>query len=342
MGNPFRFVIVGAGNISRTYARAIGKVDGLELAGVVSRRSQIPEGAPPEVPVAASLDALNVPYDAVILATPNGVHHEGAVAAAALGKHVLTEKPLDISRAAMDQMIAACDEAGVKLGVCYQSRMNPVNRRLKEYLAAGVLGEVFATDVTIKYYRDQAYYDSAAYRGTYGLDGGGPFIQQGAHALDLYCWFFGLPETVLSMTDRFAHELEAEDHGAALLRHANGMIGTVVASTCTRPGFPVRFEIHGTRGSIVTENDAITFWDVDDRAPPELTKSAKLHDGRNTAAVENTVGHEAILADFAEAVRVDRDPAVPAKSARLATELVLRIYEAHAPRTRASRSASPT
>jgi UDP-N-acetyl-2-amino-2-deoxyglucuronate dehydrogenase len=326
--DSFRFVLVGSGNISSTYAAAIDKLPDAEIVGVVSRSGRRPKGVG-AVCMAGSLAEIDVPFDAVILATPNGLHHEGAIEAARLGKHVLTEKPLDISIESMDAMEAACAEAGVTLAVCYQRRMSPDNQVLKELLAGGALGRVYAADLSVKFYRDQAYYDSGAYRGTYSIDGGGPFIQQACHNIDLYAWFFGVPTRLVSMLDTMAHDMEAEDHGAALLHHADGMIGTIVASTLAKPGFAARLEIHAERGSVVLVDDVITHWSVEGLNNPTRMGEYQTHDAASSAAVDDTSGHEGVLRDFIDAVREGREPASNAASARIATELILSIYGAN-------------
>ena len=334
-----RFVIVGTGNIARTYLAAADRIPGAEVVGFVSRSPQNPEGtersgARPTVTAggrewARSLDDVQVDFDAVILATPPGLHYEGAVAAALLGKHVLTEKPLDVTAEHMDAMIETCRRQGVKLGVAYQRRMSPDNQAVKTLLDQRALGRLYGADLQVKFWRDQAYYDSAPYRGTYAIDGGGPFVQQASHNIDLYTWFFGMPARVMSMLGTFAHDIEVEDHGAALLRHEDGMIGTIVASTAARPGFAPRLEIHAERGSLVMENDVITRWDVDEIANPSRPPSGAIHSGASVS-VTDTSGHEAIIQDFMDAIRNDREPAVTGESARLASDLILQIYAAAA------------
>lgn len=327
MALSFTFVIIGSGNIGATYARALANIDGASLGGLVSRSGRRPDWLPEETEVADSLGELQRPFDGVILCTPNGTHHVQAKEAAALGKHVLTEKVLDITRENMDQMTQACDGAGVTLAVTFQRRMSPDNVAVKALLDATALGRVFAADMRVKFYRDMDYYNSGDYRGGYAIDGGGPFIQQAAHNVDIFTWFFGMPCKVVSMLDTFNHEIEAEDHGVALLRYANGMIGTVTASTATKPGFAPILEIHGERGSLVMENDEITAWHVDGVDRPQQQVDFEVHSGAGTAAVEDTAGHEAIVKDFIEAAKTGRQPMVPASSGRLATELVLQIYE---------------
>lgn len=328
MENAFKFVVMGSGNITGTYIRAVQHLPGIEIVGIVSRSGRrpaaVPEGSP--IMVAPSLDELSCAYDAVILATPNGLHHAGASEAAARGKHVLSEKSLDVTEEAMDTMIRACRDHGVKLGVMYQRRMSPDNIAVKDLLAAGALGRVYAADLYVKYYRDQAYYDSAPYRGSRDLDGGGPFMQQGSHNIDIYCWFFGKPEKVVSVLDTLAHRMESEDHGVALLRYADGMIGSITCSTLAAPGFPARLEIHAAKGSVIMENDAITTWAVTGVPNPSRAGKMKVHSGAASAAVSDTAGHEAIIRDFVAAVNEGRDPVVTGESARVATELVLEIY----------------
>lgn len=325
----FRFVLVGSGNISSTYAAAIANLPDAEIAGVVSRSGRRLKGVDPTVCVAPSIDAISVAYDAVILATPNGMHHTGAIEAAALGKHVLTEKPLDITIEAMDAMETACRDAGVTLAVCYQRRMSPDNQVMKELLVGGALGPVYAADLSVKFYRDQAYYDSGAYRGTYAIDGGGPFVQQACHNIDLYAWFFGVPTRVVSMLSTMAHDMEAEDHGAALLHHANGMIGSIVASTLAKPGFAARLEIHAERGSVVMVDDVITHWSISGLKNPTRMGDYHTHDAASSAAVDDSSGHEGVIRDFIDSIRQGREPASNAASARLATELILSIYGAN-------------
>jgi len=332
MADPLRFVIVGSGNIANTYVEVIRKVPDARLAGIVSRSGRRPSrlGDEPGVEVQPALRDVTAPFDAVILATPNGLHHEGILEAARLGRHVLTEKPLEISLEAADKSIEACRGAGVMLGVSFQRRMSPDNAAMKALIGSGKLGRLFAADLAVKFHREQSYYDSAPYRGGWAIDGGGPFMQQGCHQVDLYLWFFGMPQAVRSFTATMAHRMEAEDHGAAVLRHANGMIGTMVASTVARPGFPARLEIHAEAGSIVMENDAITRWMVDGVDNPARPPSGAIHSGAGAAGatVSDTSGHEAIVRDFIRAVRDKRPPAVTGEDARLTTELILRIYEA--------------
>jgi len=324
-----KFVIAGSGSIAGTYVKALANVPEAELVGIVSRSGRIPAGTPEGVETAASFEQIKAPFDAVILATPNGLHHLGIVAAARLGKHIISEKPLGISIPAMDTALRACAENNVKLAVAYQRRLAPDNMIVKELLEQGKLGKIFACELEVKFYRDQAYYDSAAYRGNKALDGGGPFIQQASHNIDLYAWFFGRPEKTVSMLGTFLHKIEGEDYGVAILKHSNGMIGTITASTDCYPGFPARMMIHSDLGYLTLVNDVITEWQIGDLPNPSVSAGLKLHSGAGNAAVSNTSGHEGIIRDFIEAVKLDRDPAVSGEAARTATEIIIDIYSAN-------------
>lgn len=327
MKDIFRFVIIGSGNISRTYFQAIQNLKDAAIVGLVSRNHNRPDFLSTDIEIASHLDTIQSPFDGVILATPNGLHHEGAIAAAKLTKHVLTEKPLDITLSNMDKIISACSRAGVKLGVTFQHRMSPDNVMLKKLIDNGTFGHIYSADYTVRCWRNQGYYDSGDWRGSWEVDGGGPFLQQACHELDLYTWFFGQPQRVFSLTDTFAHNIEVEDHGAALFHHENGMIGTFIASTVAYPGFPPTLTIHTEKGTVIITNGKITGWHIDGLKNPTKKTTQAIHSGAASAAVTDTQGHEAILSDFINAVKENRDPAVSGESAREATALALRIYK---------------
>ena len=322
-----KFVIVGSGNISNTYCQAVSKIADAELAGIISRSGKRPPDADKNIPVVSDLDKITFDYDAVIVAVPNGLHHKWAIKAAENGKHVLTEKPLDITRKAMTNMIDACKNNDVRLGVCYQYRSNPDIMIIKELLEQNAFGKVIAADYTINCWRDQAYYDSGTYRGGYEIDGGGPFIQQACHQIDIYAWFFGRPCKVVSMLGTFLHDIEGEDHGVAILKHSNGMIGTITASTCAYPGFEPELKIITEKGSLILKNTSISEWHIKDMDNPSVSHGEHIHSGAGHALVEETSGHESIINDFIEAVHQHRQPMVSGEDARTATEIVLDIYE---------------
>lgn len=327
--DKFRFVVIGTGNISGTYYNAVKNIDEAEITGFVSRSSKVSAYLNPSgnFEITNSLENIKTNFDAVIICTPNGYHHKGAVEAAEMGKHVLTEKPLDITIEAMDAMIKKCREKNVKLGVVYQRRLSGDNPLIKKLIDEKKLGRIFSVDLSVKNYRDDNYYNSSPYRGTYSIDGGGPFIQQASHYIDLYCWLFGRPEKIVSKVGRFVHNIEAEDHGAAIFLHNDGMIGTVTASTATKPGFPAKLEIYSDKGYVVLENDEIIKWDIESLPSPKVIESKNEHTGAATHTVADTTNHETIIKDFIKAVKENKEPLINGEEGRITTEVVLEIYK---------------
>lgn len=324
-----KFVIIGTGNISATYFRAIKNINEAEVIGFVSRTLNVPSylKSPGKFEISDSIKNIKSEFDAVIICTPNYYHHINAIEAAELGKHVLTEKPLDITAEAMDMMINKCREKNVKLGVAYQRRLSGDNPFIKKMISENKLGRIFSVDLSVKNYRDENYYKSAPYRGTYSIDGGGPFIQQASHYIDLYCWLFGRPGKITGKTSRFIHNIETEDHGVAVFIHGSGMIGTVTASTATKPGFPAKLEIYSDKGYLIVENDEITHWDIPDVPFPKIVKSKNKFTGSSTHIVNDTSNHEKIIKDFINAVKENREPLINGEEGRITTEVILEIYK---------------
>ncbi len=324
----FGFIIVGTGNIANTYVTAINNIPLAEVVGLVSRSGRKPSAlsASSNVETGDQIKTIRAGFDAVIICTPNGIHHSGVIEAAKLGKHVLVEKPLEISITAMEEMISACRSASVKLGVSYQRRVSGDNLMMKKLLMSRALGKVYAVDLAVKNFRDDAYYQNSAYRGTRDIDGGGPFMQQASHYIDLYAWFFGRPQKIESYLRTFTHQIEVEDHGIAVCRHADGMLGTIIASTAVRPGFPAKLEIHSEKGTVIMENDLITTWSVEGMENPARIRTPQGHTGAATAAVSDTTNHELIIKDFISAVKGDREPLINGEEGRIATEIILEIY----------------
>lgn len=321
-----KFVIIGSGNISNTYISAINNISNANVVGIVSRnitKSVLYN----DIPHYNSIKNITIEYDAVIVCTPNGLHHTSVVEAASYKKHVLCEKPIGITIAEIDNMITACEENGVKLGVSYQRRYSSDNPIIKQLIVENKLGKIFSVDLSVKNYRDDNYYNSADYRGTYKIDGGGVFIQQASHYIDLYYWFFGKPDKIISKLNTFVHTIEVEDHGVVICEHANGMLSTITASTATKPGFPAKMEIYSDKGYLILENDIITHWHMEGLENPSLGSGKNTHSGSATALVEDTTNHEFILNDFIDSIIKDKEPLITGVSAKNATEIILDIYK---------------
>ena len=200
--------------------------------------------------------------DVVCICTPSGQHAEQAIAVARAGKHVLVEKPMALTLAEADAMIAACRSSGVRMGVLFQRRADPTFIRVCEAIKAGYLGELTLGAVTIPYHRSQAYYEETGWRGTWKLDGGGALMNQGIHLIDLLVWYMGDPVEAWAYSGTLDRDIEVEDTVAATLRFANGAMATVAATTTATPGFPHRIEVYGTRGGIQAEGESTTRWEI--------------------------------------------------------------------------------
>ncbi len=208
--------------------------------------------------------------DVVCVCTPSGAHQDPAVKAAQAGKHVVVEKPLEITLERCDAIIQACDKAGVRLCTIFPSRFTPANLDLKAAIDTGRFGRLTLGDTYVKWWRTQEYYDSGGWRGTWDLDGGGALMNQAIHNVDLLYWLMGDVDSIQAMTATLAHErIEVEDTAVACLRFQNGALGVIEAATSAYPGLLKRTEIHGDRGSARVEQDDITLWDFQEKVPSD-------------------------------------------------------------------------
>jgi predicted dehydrogenase len=325
-----RFGMIGVGVIADFHRRAMENVDGAELVGVWDKFPEPAKRFSEEhgVPAFDSIESLvkDGACEVVTVATPSGYHMEPAVEAMNAGAHVLSEKPLDVTPEKIDRMIAAAQEAGVKLGSVLQFRTYEGLRKAKAAIDAGKIGKILIADAYIKYYRDQAYYDSAPWRGTWELDGGGATMNQGVHWVDCIQWLAGEAEWVQGLASTLNHKIEVEDVCHAVVKWKCGGQGVIEATTCSKPGFESRIEIHGEKGSILLEDTRIKKMVVDGEEDYEEQTQLKGGGYGDPKAI-STVGHEIHIRDMMEAVQEDRDPCVTAAEARKSIRLITAIYE---------------
>jgi predicted dehydrogenase len=272
--------------------------------------------------------------DIVIVATPSGAHMEPAVAAAAAGKHVVVEKPLEVTVERCDRILTACDKHGVKLCTIFPSRFADSNRTLKAAVDAGRFGRLTLGETTCKWWRTQEYYDKGGWRGTWKLDGGGALMNQAIHNVDLLLWMMGPATHVTAFTATLAHErIEVEDTAVACLRFANGALGVIQAATSIHPGYPKTIAIHGDRGSVVIEQEDVLRWDFNPETPEDKATKARFAQkvgaagGSNDPAAISYEGHRRQLSDFVDAIETKGTPLVDGREGRKAVELIRAIYE---------------
>lgn len=349
--SPVRFAIVGCGTIAPTHAEALAalKADGAQL---VACADVVPERAASF----AEKFGLNVQnfealladpnIDAVSICAPSGVHAELGTRALQAGKHVVVEKPMDVSLAACDALLAAQRESGKRLAVISQHRFDHASIVVKAALDDGTLGRLVYGEARVPWFRTQAYYDSGDWRGTWALDGGGALMNQGVHTADLLRWLCGPVETVYAQARTLAHErIEVEDVVAATVTFVSGAVATLSASTALYPGFPVRLAVHGTEGSAIIEGDMLHTLTTKSgvsgggeaahahavQVAMGGTKAATASAGSLTAASDPAAvwgeAHRAQLADFIQCCRTGERPVVDGEEGRKAVELVLAVYE---------------
>ncbi|HXF25516.1 MAG TPA: Gfo/Idh/MocA family oxidoreductase [Gemmatimonadaceae bacterium] len=330
MSEEFRVALVGCGRIAKNHFDAIERVDGLDLvavADVVQARAEA-AGAANGVPAFASLADMMaaVDCDIVTVATPSGLHPVHGIEAARAGKHVVSEKPMAISLAGADSLIDACSEAGVRLFVVKQNRLNPAIQLVKRAVEKGRFGRIHSANCTVRWARPQDYYDQAPWRGTWAMDGGA-FMNQASHYVDLIQWLAGPVESVAAMTATQERKIEAEDSGAAVLRFQNGAIGVLDVTMLTYPrNLEGSLTILGNRGSVkiggtaVNRVDTWLFEDYDD--DDKLIESAAT-----TPPTVYGFGHQGYYRNVVRVLRGEAVPDTDGREGRKSLEIILAIYE---------------
>jgi len=330
LDRPIRLALVGCGRISRNHLDAIAKIPELQLVSVcdivAERAVQAAEQA--GVPWFTDFERMlaEVPSDAVVVATPSGLHPQHGIMAARAGRHVISEKPMAISLAAADALVQACDDHQVQLFVVKQNRLNPPIVLLKRALDRGRFGRLYMANCTVRWTRPQEYYDQAPWRGTWEFDGGA-FMNQASHYVDLIQWLVGPVESVMAKTATMARRIEAEDSGVAILKFRSGAIGTIEVTMLT---FPRNLEgsitILGEKGTVKIGGTAVNrvehwqFADYDD--DDKLVEQANT----NPPSVYG-FGHEGYYRNVVAVLRGEARPETDGRAGRKSLELILGIYE---------------
>jgi len=338
------FAVVGCGVIAPFHTKAIdigGKSTLVALCDIEKPKAEKLSAESGNVPVYTDYREMldrEADVDCVCVCTPSGIHWEVACAAAEAGRHVLSEKPLDITREHMDAMIESCRRAKVKLGCIFQRRTYRASKTVKRLLEEGRIGKLVLCDNHQKYYRSPAYYKSAGWRGTWEMDGGGALMNQGVHGIDLTIYLMGDVESVFAYAGHLVRDIEVEDTCVAVLRYANGAMGTLIGTTSVTPGRTCRHEIHGENGTIVlTDHGIEAVMVAKQRAgkaepldPSDYADPAEEPEAGDAAGDPKSIsnyGHIVQIADMCEAVVQDREPMVSGEEARRSVDLILAIYE---------------
>ncbi len=329
--------IIGCGMIAKFHARAIADMRGSRLVACYSRSPEkgaefVNEfGGTPYSDLQSML--ADPAVDIVTICTPSGAHLEPGVMAARAGKHVLVEKPLEVTTARCDKLIAECDKAGVRLGTIFPSRFHRSSQLLKGAVDSGRFGSIALAAAYVKWFRTQQYYDSGQWRGTWKLDGGGALMNQAIHSVDLLLWLMGPVTSLAAMTALRAHErIEVEDAAVASLEFASGALGAIEATTAAYPGSLKRVEISGSTGYATLEEEALVKWDFlkSFKGDAKIQKEMKLNTTGGGAADPSAIGHKAhraLFEDFVKSLKNGTPNLIDGNEGRKSVELITAIYK---------------
>lgn len=334
----YGFGIIGAGIISDIHASAIKAIANATLIGVYSATKSKTDAFAARNNCLAFEELQQLTdhpdIDIVCVCTPSGIHFDPAIKCIEAGKHCLIEKPLEVTLEKCDRIIEGADKAGVKIGVIFPSRFYDASQQLKTALDEQRFGNLVLGDAYVKWHRNDAYYQSSAWRGTWTLDGGGALMNQGIHSVDLLQWYMGPVESVQSFAANVRHKkIEVEDTIVSTLRFQNGALGTIECSTAVFPGALKRIEIMGTKGTAVMEESKLIKWEFENpSAQDKIITDAAGAGGIVKGGVANPadisfVGHQKQIEDMIAAIEEGRKPFIDAVEGRKAVAIVLAIYE---------------
>jgi len=327
--SPVRFGLVGCGRVAPTHFDAIealgdtGKLvavcdsDPTALADAVSRTGAEGYGKLEDMLARKDIDVVSV-------CTPSGLHAEHGIAAARAGKHVLVEKPIDVTLEKARALVDACEKAGVRLFPVFQNRLNTTVQLLKQAIDAGRFGKIYAINSTVIWKREQDYYDTAAWRGTRAMDGGA-FMNQGIHFVDAMRYLGGEIVEVKSMLGTLARDIECEDTGSALFRFENGALGNIFVTMLGPSDQEGSLTVIGKNGTVRLGGPCMNTIDQWDFQEPDPAMDANAHDADYHTNSVYGVGHRAFYRQLADAAT---NRAMPDGEDGLSTlRLLIRIYE---------------
>lgn len=332
MKKKIKIGIVGCGTIAGIHAQAIRNSQNCELHSVYSRSGENAKRCGEKYNVKWDTDWASFisdkELDAVSVCTPSGNHLDYGEKAADAGKHVIIEKPIEVTLKRARALIEKCNKNRVKLTVIYQSRFATEMETLKKQIENRAIGDIFMADATVKWYRGQEYYDGGVWRGTLKLDGGGVLINQAIHTIDLLQWFLGDVDTVYGKTGTFTHEnIEGEDNAVAVLRFKNGVLATVEASTSVVPAQSRKIEIHGKKGSIeIVDNDVKVV--IGNESQTGKEENEKATTGADSPLAGFSIEpHKKQFEAIADAINLGQEPPVSGSDSLKSLAIVLAVYE---------------
>jgi predicted dehydrogenase len=331
----WNFGIVGSGLIADFHARAIGDIPNAKFTAccdkIFDRAKKLADkyGARAFDSYEAMVQSKDV--DIVTIATPSGLHMEPTIAAARVGKHVLCEKPLEITLERIDAMIDAHAKAGTRLGGIFPYRFNNLMLPLRDAIRAGRFGTITYAGVYVPWWRTDEYYKDS-WHGTWKLDGGGALMNQSIHMIDMLCDLMPPIESVQAYAATLGHKMEAEDTAARSFATRVARWASFYGTTSSFPGQYRRFEITGTRGTAVNVENSITLWEFADKHPDDIEvrkQFMKIEGGGGVAdpAAISYENHRRNFQAFLDALESGEHFWIDGPEARKAVQVILAIYE---------------
>lgn len=334
----YGFGIIGTGLIAHFHAKAIADIENASLVGIYNHNANKAEefskvhGGKAYQSLEEMLSKPAI--DIVSICTPSGLHLEPALKCIEAGKHCMIEKPLEVTVERCNEIINAASKAGVKVAVIFPSRFYEVNRQLKQAIIEKRFGEIVIGGAYVKWSRTPEYYKSAGWRGTWEYDGGGALMNQGIHSVDLLQWMMGPVESVQAISANRRHKnIEVEDTVVAILKFANGALGTIECTTAAYPGFFKKLEIVGTSGSAVLEENSVLKWQLQNETAIDESFREKYSVANSSAggvadpAAISHNGHKMQMLDFINAIETNGSPLIDAVEGKKSVEIVTAIYQ---------------
>ncbi|MEK6793533.1 MAG: Gfo/Idh/MocA family oxidoreductase [Spirochaetota bacterium] len=332
-----KFGIIGTGAIAQIHAKALSLCENAELVLVydkVTERAAAFAAQHGCRAVAEYEEFLASEIEAVTIATPSGLHGEVAIPAARAGKHILCEKPLEVTVSKTNELVRVCESSNIRLSAVFQSRFSRSVQMIRKAVDEGRFGQPVLAAASVRWFRTPEYYGNATWRGTWALDGGGALMNQGIHTVDLLLYFNGDVSEVTGRIARLLHRnIEVEDTVVAMLKFKNNSLGTIEASTACAPGFPRRVELSGTDGSVLLEDDKIIRWQFKKELPgdDEIRRiglaGEGMYGGSGDPAAISYEGHRRQIAELADAILNAQHLTTPGAEGKRAVELICAVYE---------------
>ncbi len=318
---PVGFGVIGCGGIAGTHVAALSQIPSARVVAVADEV---------EAKAKAMGEKLAVPWftdrqamlkrpdvEAVTIATPSGLHGPLGIEAALAGKHVITEKPLEVTVEKADALISACRKARVKLSMVSQFRFHEGILAIREAVAAGKFGKLTLGMASTKWYRGPDYFTGASWRGTWAMDGGGSLMNQGIHAVDQLLFVMGKVKRVQGYYGTLFQKIETEDVAVGTLEFESGALGVIETGTCAYPSHTAKVEVMGSTGTVVWElGGRFRLWEFKDGAPqPEIPKDVPWQ-----------MYHRRQFEDFVGAIVDNREPLVSGEEGRRAVQVICALY----------------